>query len=701
MPETYGSMIGKKITDESSLVNWVKEIAEREKVRVRGTWQAWLTNLAAFHGRPDLVLTSDLRVIRRLSARQRKQIDEISCNFVAPHVRTIAAKLQKGRPLLECLPSTSDEDDIQAAKVGDALLKCEWKEQQMDLVRLEMAMWMCSTGNGFLHQYFNSSAGPVNMGVPIGKIETKTLNPFKVSFEPNRTRVDHARWCLIRELLPIDQIIEQYGGSYSQRNGGRELQISPNSGTISGTGDAVVDSYLQSLNITETHSQSISEFSEVTTLYHMPTAWYPQGIYAIIADDKVLYWGPYPYAFLGRLPILHFREILAPWKLYGDTSATDVVKSQDNYIRLRKIERDYHLDNLSSKWFKPKGCRVPNEKLTSRESLIIEYNAANGAPPPHREPGLNVPGSIFASINLAREEIDRSSGLNDVSRGGAQVGGSSGRAILALQEQDDTRLGLTVQLNEAEWTKWGQNTLLMAKEFYQEKRKYHMAGKSKEGAVMFFDRASLASTNDVHCVPGSAMPQNKLAKQETIMNMFTGGLLGDPSDPQVAARTRKMLEFGQAEEIVDYAAVHENVAERENLAMVMTGQVMAVERYDDDVTHLRIHEIRANEAGVRDNPMMYQVIAQHMDMHKMALAMKQNGAPGPITQNGQLAIPQGASLPGTPNSTNVYPVSPAFGGGVPHGAPVPQQPVVQPNRTPAAISGSPQGISVNDIARGG
>lgn len=701
MSETQWSSIGKKITDESSLVNWVKEIGEREKLRVRGTWQTWLTNLAAFHGRPDLAMTTDLRVIKRISAKQRKQMDEVACNFVAPHVRTIAAKLQKGRPLLECLPATSDEDDIQAAKVGDMLLKCEWKEQQMDLVRLEMAMWMCSTGNGFLYQYFNSQGGPLNMGVPIGKIETKTLNPFKVSFEPNRTRVDQARWCVVRELLPIDQIIEQYGNIYAGRNGGRELTITPASSAASGTGDSLVDSYLQNLNITETQSQTISEFCEITTLYHLPTAWYPQGIYAIVADNKVLYWGPYPYHFIGRLPILHFREILAPWKLYGDTSATEVVKSQDNYIRLRKIERDYHLDNLASKWFKPKGCRVPNEKLTTRDSIIIEYNSANNTPPPHREPGLNVPGSIFASINLAREEIDRSSGLNDVSRGGAQAAGASGRAIIALQEQDDTRLGLTVQLNEAEWTKWGQNTLLMVKEFYQEKRKYSMSGKTKEGAVMFFDRANLASTSDVSCVPGSAMPQNKLAKQETVMGLFTGGLLGDPADPQVAARTRKMLEFGQAEEIVDYAAVHENVAERENLAMVMTGQVMAVERYDDDVTHMRIHEVRINEAGIRDNPQMYQVIAQHMDMHKMAMMMKQGGAPGPITQNGQLMIPQGAPLPGTPNSTNVYPTQGAPQNVAPMPIPGQQTPGVQPNRTPAAISGSPQGIVSNDIARGG
>ena len=702
------SMVGKKIVDDSSLINWVKDVAEREKLRIRTTWGTWLQNLAAFHGRPDLAITVDLRTVKRLSSRQRKALDEMTCNFVAPHVRTIAAKLQKGRPILECLPATSDEDDIQAAKVGDTLLKCEWKEQQMDIIRLENSMWMCCTGNGFLHQYFNKTGGPLNNGVPIGRIETKVLNPFKVGFEPNRNRVDYSRWCFIRELLPIDQVIEQYGELYKQSNGGKELTITPASSAATGTGDYVVDSYLQSLNITETQSQTVQDFCEVVTLYHLPTAWYPKGIYAIVADNKVLYKGPYPYVSLGRLPILHFKEILCPWKLYGDTSTSEVVKNQENYIRLRKIERDYHFDNLASKWFKPKGCRVANEKLTSRDSLIIEYNAANGGHPPQRQPGLPVPGSIFHSIDLARQEIDRSSGLGEASRGGGNAANSSGRAILALQEQDDGRLGLTVQLGETEWTKWGQNTLLMVRDFYDEKRKYSMVGKCKEGAVMFFDKTDLRGTSDVNCVAGSAMPQSKLAKQESVMMMFEKGVFGPPNDPGVTAKVRQMLEFGQSEEMNDYAAVHENVAERENLAMVTTKQVMAVERYDDDLTHMIVHEVRINEAGVRDNPPVYQVIAQHMDMHKMAMQMKQGGAPGAVTQAGQvmspqLQMPMGASLPGTPNSTNII-------GGVPAGAPAPVpgipampiQQAPQTSRTIAPRSGSPQGISRADlIAHGG
>lgn len=639
------NVIGKKIVDDAGLINWAQQITEREKIRVRDIWAQWLQILAAFHGRPDLVTTYDLRVAKRLSRKGQKEMDDLVVNFVAPHVRTIASKAMKGRPMLEAIPSTTDEDDILAAKVGDQFLKAEWSQQRMDLSRLEAYMWAGSIGNAFMHEFYNPKLGPINMGVHIGQIQTKVVNPFKITVEPYRNRIEDCRWSKTTELLPIDQVLEDFGELYQQRTG-QKLEISRESLSSKGLGDSLVDSYLSALNITEQNSQQESEFCEVTYIYHLPCAWYPQGMYAILADKKVLYLGPYPYPFLNCLPFLHFREILTPWKFYGDSSAIEVVKNQELYTRLRRIERDYHLDNLSAKWMKPRGCRVKNSSLTSRDAVIIEYNSAGGAPPPKREPGLNVPGSIFASINLAREEIDRSSGLGDASKGIASGGITSGRALLALQEQDDTRLGLTMQLMEEEWTRWGKFTLLMAKNFYDEPRKYSMAGKAKAGGIMFFETAKLGNTEDVRCVAGSAMPQNKMAKQESVLALYNAGVLGDTNDPETKAFARRALEFGQYEELNDRVSVHMSVAEKENVAMVNTGQVMPVERYDDDAIHLRCHELRANEAGVRDNPQVYMVVAAHMDMHRQSIMMKQMGAvPGSTVGNMIPTQPQANQTP--------------------------------------------------------
>lgn len=648
--------LGKKIETYEDIVGWVEEARTRERTRNRAVWLEWLNNLAAFHGRVDLKLDNNLRVARRLTASQRAELEEIAVNWVAPHVRTVVAHLQKARPTVECMPSTTDEADIQAAKVGDRLLRSEWNSQDMDIRRLEACTWMASTGNGFLHTYFDRDRGPGfggDDGEPIGQIVTESVNPFKIVFEPNRTGIESARWAIMSQRLPRDEIEMKYAESYAGMNKGEALNLSQGKNAKASGGDDVVDTYMAVVGIETGAVHDDSDFVDVDTFYHVPTREYPKGFYAIIACGRALYVGPYPYPFLGRLPFCHFKEILSPWRLYGETGTTSVLRAQEYFTMLRRIERVYMRKNSRGKWLIPQGLRIRKEKLTSLspEDDFIPYSSANGNLKPEWISGQNPPNHIYQSMSMARDDGNRASGVNEASQGINPTGVSSGRAILALQEMDATRLGVTVQLLETEYGRWGQNTLLMSKEYYSEKRKYLIAGDALEGGVWFFDRADLADTSDVRCVPGSAMPQNKAAKQESAIQLFTAGILGNPQDPETLVRVRRMLEFGQTEDLHDDNALDEQVAERENLAMTNIGlslmnaagenpeilqqAVMQPGQWDDHLVHIKTHLRRWKKAGVRDNPALAGIIGQHIAMHAQALnpqqAPQQQGAPMQIS----------------------------------------------------------------------
>lgn len=621
----FGGTIGKKITSEEQLSRWVTDHKSRERMRVRSLWIDQLKNIIAYHGISDLKITEDLRFYRRLSGRQIKELDQIYVNFIQPHVRTLAAKIQKARPILECVPATSDESDVQAAKVGDRLLRSEWYQQQMDSRRIEALIWLCSTGNAFLHTYFDPRKGPLNQGVPVGEVVTDIVSPLKILVEPHRTKMKDCRWAIISEKLPKDQVVENYGDVYRQRTG-KELVLNDLFST--GTNyDAVTESYLAVVGVGDTVALDDSDYCEVDTLYHLPSAQYPNGIYAVVVGQKVIHIAPFPYPFLRRLPIVHLREVCAPWRFYGETSTSEVLKIQDLYVRLRRIERDYHLDALNVFWLKKKGTRVDDDDLKSRDNRVVEYE---GEVPPQRIPGTGIPGGIYNSIQLAIQELDRSTGISESTRGIAPSGVSSGRALLALQEQDETRLGLTIQMMEDEFSVWGQNVLLMAREFYVEERRYAVVGESVGGAMWQFDRTELRETYDVRCVAGSALPQNKYAKQESVMQMFQAGILGNPQSEEAQIRARRMLEFGLSEDVFDDAMVHEQVAEKENVAMISMGQqlresnadpamaaaaVMPVAKYDMDLVHLKCHMRRLNQAGIRDNQLLYAILSAHCDQH--------------------------------------------------------------------------------------
>lgn len=630
------SFIGKKISSLDDLTGWVGEVVERERLRNRQQWLDWLNNLAAFHGRTDLKLGNDFHLLQRLSAAQKAEMEEIAVNWVQPHVRTVVAHFQQARPKLECLPATTDESDIQAAKVGDRLLRSEWFKQNMDRVRLEAATWMGAVGNGFWHLFFDKNSGPSLAGGKgnLGQIKTEAPSPFKLVFEPNRNYIEEARWAVYSQRLPRDEVEAKYASTFEQLNKSPIKLENSRTKHSTSRGDAVVDSYLQVIGFEKASGAADDEFVDIDVLYHLPTHWYPQGLYAIISSGKVLYAGPYPYPFLGRLPFYHFREILAPWRLYGEAGATSVLRSQEYFTSLRRMERKFLRNYARSKWLLPHGLRIRREKLTDPDEEFVPFSSPDGNKKPELVPGVNPPQSIYRAMEQAREDANFASGLNEASQGIAPAGVKSGRGVLALQQMDNTRIGLTGQLAEPEYGAYGQGVVLMAKNFYTEERKYQIVGEALEGGVWFFNRADLRDTTDVRCVPGSAVPESKGIKRQEALELFKAGVFGNPESPEAQILVQQMLEFGQTEGIHDDQAQDGRVAEQENIAMVsMANQllnaghppealqqaVMPVGDWDNHLFHIKVHLRRWKMPGVRDNPALMAVIGMHIRLHAMAL----------------------------------------------------------------------------------
>jgi hypothetical protein len=720
MPGTE-KILREKIKSEKQLLDWIDAVVDRESERYRMVWGEWVENLAAFHGRQDVKVSQDLRLVKVFSPRQLKELEKIVVNLVQPHVRTVASKLQKARPILNCLPATNDETDILAAKVGDRMLQAEWRQQQMDLRRLELATWVAATGNGFWRTYFDPTRGPMaDGGVPIGEIVTDTVSPFKVFVEPHRVGIDKARWVVVKELVPIDQAIELYGGAY-QKRAGEELRLSSeensegkaifNGRYKSGASMDLGDLLLDMIGLTSQRNED-EDYVELRTLYHLPTARYPGGIYAVCSGKKVLYVGPFADG-TKTINVFHFRDVIAPWRLHGDSSATQVRHNQDTYCNLRNIELMYHYDAVCFKWMVPRGSQIDRDALLSRDNEVVEYGAKPNTPEPQRVNGQPVPSTIYNSIELARDEASRSSGVNEASQGIAPAGITAGRALLALQEQDDTRLGTSVQLAESEYARWGTAVLALARRFYKEPRKYALAGEALAGAVEFFEVADLGGTQDVHCQPNSAMPTNKYAKQESVMGLFQAGVLGDPASEETRVRARRMLEFGSKEDMHDDTALDEQVAEKEGTAMVTMAQqvmratqqqmvmvdpamqqqmiqqqmmqaVMPIDQWDNHLVHLQVHLRRFKTPGIRDNQAMSIPLREHMNMHLQAMQPQQpppapggdpNAQPpaGHAPDGGQQAIQEEIASQEEPSQPPVATADISQGGGISEPTPRDQQ----------------------------
>ena len=644
-----------KITNKEELVAWIAENKERERRRNQSIMAQWVNILAAFHNRTDLQIGDDFREIQRLTPEQRKDLEEIAVNWVQPHIRTAAAHLQKSRPMLNVVPATTDEPDLQAAKVGDRLLRAEWEEQQMSVKRIEKAIWMIATGTSIWHTYFDANKGEERHGVNIGQVVTDTVNPFKALFEPNRNDHTRSRWVILTERLPTDEVEDKYKKSYAKLNNGDVLELSGKKDSTKSDDTDWSDKYLSVIGISNGSIEDDGDWVDVDTLYHLPTSRYPKGLYAIVCEGKVLYAGPYPYPFLNRLPFCVFREIPAPWRFYGEGSASHVLKAQEHYIMLRKMERRYLRNFANGKWLIPKGLRINRKQLTSETERFVGYQAKDPRLKPEFVAGQNPPAGISNAMERAKEEGVQASGINEASHGIAPTGITAGRALLALQEMDATRLGITIELNEKEYARWGQTVLLMAKHFYVEERKYRIAGESMFGCMEAFNAADLGSAKDVICQPGSAMPQNRIAKQETAIEFFKLGIVGDPADPETMVKLRRMLEFGQIEDIHDDDGLDEQKADRENKSMTETAKQMQAQGVDmatvppeqlmqivapaspleNQFVHMRSHVRQWKQKMIQNDIVAAALIEAHLQTHFMILNPPQQPPPegAPIEQD--------------------------------------------------------------------
>lgn len=702
----------KPIRTEKDVVSFVQERRDNERLRYQAVWADWVENLAAFHGRPDLRVSDDFRLVKSLSPRQIREAERIVVNLVQPHVRTEAAKFQRSRPLLEAQPATSDEQDILAAKVGDRFLMAEWRQQGMDMRRLEKATWVAATGNAFWHLFFNPQAGPeVGEGVFLGQSETETLSPFKVVVEPHRPTIDRCRWAIVDQVLPIDEVQASYQEEYQSRTG-KELKLTSQDSqdgkrvfgigaqkTAGGSGFDLADLLATMIGAPGRNEQLDDGYLTVSVVYHMPTKAMPGGLYAIVAGDKVLVARPWPVKEWRSLPLFHFKGALCPWRFHGDTGATQVRQIQDIYLELRNLELDGHRDQARVKFLSPKGAMVDKDALLSRDPELIEYESIGDKPPPQRIQPAGPSPSIYQSIKLALEEANKASGLNEASQGTAPDGVTSGRAIALLQEQDDTRLASTTQLQEAEYGRWGSHLLSLVKNTYQEERQYSVAGDALGNAVWAFKNADLGSTSDVVCKPGSSLPQSKLARQENVMGLFKSGLLGDPLGEEARVRARRMLEFGLYEDLFDDDAADEGVAENENVRMLETARqltaqlqqmqqqvqsmgqqvdpamvqmaqqgvtqqaLMLPSRWDNHMAHLKVHLRRLKQRGVRDEPALLALMEAHCDLHMQAM----QPAPVPVGPDGQPVAAAGGEqavqAQVNPNQTGGVATPAAQGGG--------------------------------------
>jgi hypothetical protein len=318
------------------------------------------------------------------------------------------------------------------------------------------------------------------------------------------------------------------------------------------------------------------------------------------------------------LPLVHYREIDVPFRLWGRSSLEDQIPDQKAYNKALSIILEHH-SLFKGKWIVPRGAHLKESNLDSSADEVVEAIPIGGQMP--HMANIHPPQpTLFNVLKQHRENMMEQSGVREVSRGALPSGARSGVAIQLLQESDTTQIGTTaIDIAEAD-ARVANLALLVAAERMVVPQKIRIIGKNNEVDVVDNFTGDMLRGNTQVIVAGTlGAPFSLVARKAEILDMEQRGAFINPETGRTDWRTvMELLEFGQTQDVFSEQALDEAQAETENREMVNGAMPMA-KRYQDHQLHVKIHNRRRKAPEyielIKQQPQIDQMYEQHLQQH--------------------------------------------------------------------------------------
>ena len=515
-------------------------------------------------------------------------------NLIHPYMRAIMAKLTRNQPQCKALPATSDAEDIAAARLADKVLEAKWRELNQPARIRDLVAWTTVTGSAWAMPFWNTDTGRMvplmveetvtmldpTTGMPVqqtiqvpadengdaimngplydmeaepayvdeGDIALRIFGPHRVF--PDRSAQTEAdiRSVVIAHPMEIRDIADRWPQMRGQA-------ISADDSLLDDLGDipSFIDSDRPGQDVSRTlnSTRGAGERATVLFYYERPSREFPHGrSWASVSGRLLEEPGPLPD---GLWPVVFLiKDTDIPGRLLGKANMSAGIGPQREFNRNTQTIYHHHRLFMKGVWLLPKSAAIAKGSFDLKNpGRAVEYQ---GIQKPEMVDLKPLPHKVYEERAMVREQFNSILGVHGPSMGQAEKGVTAGRALLALQEADDSDLGpLTAQL-ELLVARIGGHFLKLIQMHYEEERTINYIGRNHIYEYAAFRGADLSGVADVVSVPDSAYPWSKSAVMthtleimERLPTLFlhpeTGMLDND--------RVRRALSLGVEDAMVD------------------------------------------------------------------------------------------------------------------------------------------------------
>lgn len=665
----------KRSKPQDDLHAWARQLLDDGEDRRRPYEGQWWEQIATYMG--DLWAEWDPYKGMLQATKPAEYRVRIPINLAQPVVRTEYAKLVKNKPILDVVSKSTDKKDLNAADAGDNIMQYGERSLALPRVRRRAVWWALVCGQGGIFVDYDPKAVgevPVPLGpdgepifderaidaakkawrdkkkaqktmtVPIGDQVVKAVSPFNYVFDLSQIYIEDAMYCIISEAWDVDAVYQRWGVEVEE-----ESDVQP--GIIERRLIAKSD---RASKLTWDGNTLATRLCKLSRLFVRPGhRYFPNGAEIIFTEEGLVDVNedyPFTHAELPLSVMGHIPFGVSQYQLsvLGQIKGPVLEAS-------RTVSQLVENRNLMANppWIVYRQQRMKDD-IENRPGLRIEIDYVPGIPAPSPVQMPEMPMYVQQLIETFKSNVLEISGQGETSQGKVPAGARSGVAIAYLQEEDDTKLGPTVQEFEEMIERSHGQILSNYGQFYSIPRTVQIYRPHSEPEVIDFQSSMLDGVAGIVCQAGSALPRSKAAKQQYILDLFDRGIETDP------VRVKQMLELSQGEP--DEIEIDKTQAERENRELQKGKTQDVLEWYNHQMHHM-VHrrfmkspDFHALDAEVQ------KLFLDHDEEHsawerKQAQAQMVAGqmGGGPGAQGGP---PGGAA----PNVANGMPNQPAPGG---------------------------------------
>ena len=557
-------------------------------------------------------------------------------NQIAPLVETRIANLKKINYMMKVKPATNELDDYAKAETSTSVLQHTQKVTDFESKKNTAINWNELTGNCFFLSWWDKDKGEKLAVEQIfdvdengeqktketayyqGDLDYGLITPYELYPESIfKQTIEAQRSIILEQVKTVDDIYDLYGVKVEGSNI-ETFELTP-IGSGGGFG-------YENTTVTIGH-RTIDDAEKVITYFERPSKHKPNGqMIIIIGDKELVYYGDLPYS---RIPIVQSVCIEVAGQFFGKSAIERMIPIQRAYNGCVNRIHEYIKHIAIGSYITEEGSIDIEEYEQNGQApgAMLVYKQGSQAPIPI--PNGVLPSEIMTERYNLKQDMEYAAGVSQLMvYGQAPSGVTSGTALNALQEIDNTRLSLTGDNIRNAVRKLAIMWLEIYKRYATTHRIVNYVGGNNIGKAIVWSNEDINSY-DIDYVTENELLMSEDAQKQRFFDAYNMGLFTDSNGvipPRVKQKALEYMKCGNYSDIMSIDQLQIQAAQRENV-FFENGVIPEVTDFDEHEIHIEEHlrYVLQMDFQLLKNrkPEYAKALENHLKQHKEVVAKEE------------------------------------------------------------------------------